>query len=182
MRSSSLRVCGSQPTAPIAAAFGAAGSNALVLLLLDTQHYGTLIAQVFFGLWLVPIGYLAYKSAGWFPKWLGVVLIVGAVCYLVDLLVAFLAPDLGQKVHTFLVHPVSNCGNRDGPLPACDWGEDRKAGRAHSRRCVNDALNGFVDPVRRLGRLTPGTIQSSCDSRNLRGSEHIVLENIPGLS
>src|SRR3989441_11034817 len=58
-----------------AAAFGTAGSNALVLLLLDTQHYGTLIAQVFFGLWLVPLGYLAYKSAGLFPKWLGVVLI-----------------------------------------------------------------------------------------------------------
>src|SRR5947209_1052837 len=42
------------------AALGTAGSNALVLLLLDTQHYGTLIAQVFFGLWLVPLGYLAY--------------------------------------------------------------------------------------------------------------------------
>jgi hypothetical protein len=28
-------------------AFGAAGSNALVLLLLDMQHYGTLTAQVF---------------------------------------------------------------------------------------------------------------------------------------
>ena len=45
-----------------AAAFGIAGSNALVLLLLDIQHYGTLIAQIFFGLWLVPLGYLAYKS------------------------------------------------------------------------------------------------------------------------
>lgn len=42
-----------------ATAFGIAGSNALVLLLLDTQHYGTLIAQVFFGLWLVPLGYLS---------------------------------------------------------------------------------------------------------------------------
>ena len=60
-----------------AAALGTAGSNALVLLLLDTQHYGTLIAQVFFGLWLVPLGYLAYKSSGMFPKWLGVLLIVG---------------------------------------------------------------------------------------------------------
>src|ERR1017187_4521061 len=48
--------------ASYAAAFGTAGSNALVLLLLDTQHYGTLSAQVFFGLWLVPIGYLANKS------------------------------------------------------------------------------------------------------------------------
>jgi hypothetical protein len=87
------------------AAFGAAGSNALVLLLLDTQHYGTLIAQVFFGLWLVPLGYLAYKSEGWFPKWLGVVLIVGGVCYLVDLLALFLVPDFGQMIHTFLVIP-----------------------------------------------------------------------------
>src|SRR5437870_2351745 len=85
-----------------AAAFGTAGSNALVLLLLDTQHYGVLIAQIFFGLWLVPLGYLAYKSAGWFPKWLGVLLIVGGVCYLVDLLALFLVPDFGQQIHLFV--------------------------------------------------------------------------------
>jgi hypothetical protein len=87
-----------------AAAFGAEGSNALVLLLLDTQHYGTLVAQVFFGLWLVPLGYLAYQS-GMFAKWLGVVLVVGGVCYLVDLLAAFLAPELGQAIHAFVVVP-----------------------------------------------------------------------------
>jgi hypothetical protein len=86
------------------AAFGTAGSNALVLLLLDTQHYGTLIAQVFFGLWLVPLGYLAYKS-GLFPKALGVVLVVGGACYLVDLLAAFLVPDFGQTIHSFIVIP-----------------------------------------------------------------------------
>ena len=85
-----------------AAAFGTAGSNALVLLLLDTQHYGTLIGQVFFGLWLVPLGYLAYKSSGMFPKWLGVLLIVGGVGYLVDLLALFLVPDFGQKIHPFV--------------------------------------------------------------------------------
>ena len=92
------------------AALGTAGSNALVLLLLDTQHYGTLIAQVFFGLWLVPLGYLAYKSLGMFPKWLGVLLIVGGVCYLVDLLALVLVPDFGQTItpdlpgthHTFV--------------------------------------------------------------------------------
>jgi hypothetical protein len=87
------------------AAFGTAGSNALVLLLLDTQHYGLLIAQIFFGLWLVPLGYLAYKSAGWFPKWLGVLLVVGGVCYLVDMLALFLVPDFGQKIHLFVVIP-----------------------------------------------------------------------------
>jgi hypothetical protein len=83
---------------------GAAGSNAMVLLLLDTQHYGLLVAQIFFGLWLVPLGYLAYKS-GMFPRWLGSVLIVGGVCYLADLLAAFLVPDIGQQIHTFVVIP-----------------------------------------------------------------------------
>src|ERR1700739_1014983 len=43
-------------------AWGIEGSKAMVLLLLDAQHYGTLIAQVFFGLWLIPLGYLANKS------------------------------------------------------------------------------------------------------------------------
>ena len=85
-----------------AAAFGTAGSNALVLLLLDTQHYGTLIAQVFFGLWLAPLGYLAYKSSGMFPRWLGVLLIAAAACYVVDLLAAFLIPDVAAMIHPFV--------------------------------------------------------------------------------
>jgi hypothetical protein len=87
-----------------AAAFGAAGSDALVLLLLDAQHYGTLVAQIFFGLWLVPLGYLTHKSR-LFPKWLSAVLVVGGVCYLLDLLAAFLVPTLGQAVHGFVVVP-----------------------------------------------------------------------------
>jgi hypothetical protein len=87
-----------------AAAFGVAGSNALVLILLDIQHYGTLIAQVFFGLWLVPLGYLAYQSK-LFPKWLGVLLVAGGVCYLIDLLAAFLAPGLSQSIHSFVIIP-----------------------------------------------------------------------------
>jgi len=84
------------------AAFGAAGANALVLLLLDIQHYGTLSAQVFFGLWLAPLGYLAYKS-GLFSKVLGVALIAATVCYLVDLFAAFLVPDIGTQIHPFIV-------------------------------------------------------------------------------
>jgi len=85
-----------------AAAFGTAGSNALVLLLLDIQHYGTLSAQVFFGLWLAPLGYLAYTS-GLFPKALGVVLAAATVSYLLDLIGAFLAPDFGRQIHPFLI-------------------------------------------------------------------------------
>ena len=87
-----------------ATAFGAAGSNALVLLLLDLHHYGYLIAQIFFGLWLVPLGYLAYRS-GMFPRALGVVLIGAGGSYLIDMLAAFVAADLWKAAHTFLAIP-----------------------------------------------------------------------------
>ena len=87
-----------------AAAFGAAGSNALVLLLLEIHHYGFLAAQIFFGLWLVPLGYLAYRSE-MFPKALGAALIVGGSCYLVGLLAVFLVPDSGEKINVFVTIP-----------------------------------------------------------------------------
>src|SRR2546425_905172 len=83
-----------------AAAFGIAGSNALVLLLLDIHNYGFLIAQVFFGLWLAPLGYLAYKSK-MFPRALGVVLIAAGISYVLDLFVAFASPELSRTVHMY---------------------------------------------------------------------------------
>ena len=82
------------------AALGTAGSSAMVLLMVDIQHYGLLSAQIFFGLWLAPLGYLAYRS-GWFPKALGVVLVAAAASYLIDLLAAFLVPDLGKAIHGY---------------------------------------------------------------------------------
>jgi hypothetical protein len=85
-------------------ALGIGGSRAVVLLLLDAQHYGLLTAQIFFGLWLAPLGYLAYKS-GWFPKALGILLCVASGCYLVDMLAAFLSPGFDQKIHALIVIP-----------------------------------------------------------------------------
>jgi hypothetical protein len=38
-----------------------------------------------------------------FPKALGVALVAATVCYLVDVLVAFLVPDLGKQIHAFVV-------------------------------------------------------------------------------
>ena len=81
-----------------------AGSNALALLLVDAQHYGILVAQIFFGLWLMPLGYLAYRS-GWFPKALGVALVVGGAGYLVDTFAAFLVPDVGRAIHGSITIP-----------------------------------------------------------------------------
>jgi hypothetical protein len=80
------------------AAFGAAGAKGLVLLLLEMHHYGFLVAQIFFGLWLVPLGYLAWKS-GMFPRVLAVMLGIGGAGYLVGLLAVFLAPEVGEKIN-----------------------------------------------------------------------------------
>jgi hypothetical protein len=82
-------------------ALGTASLNGLVLLLVDAHHYGLLTAQIFFSLWLVPMGYLAYKS-GWFPKALGSVLVAASISYLVDMLLAFLAPAFGKEIHSYL--------------------------------------------------------------------------------
>jgi hypothetical protein len=60
---------------------GAEGPDTLVLLMLDLQHSlqhsGYLVAQIFFGLWLFPLGILAYRSR-MFPRPLGVVLMLGS--------------------------------------------------------------------------------------------------------
>jgi hypothetical protein len=82
-------------------AFGPLGASALVLLLLDIQHFTVLAAQVFFGLWLAPLGYLAYRSR-LFPKALGILLIVATVSYLADVVVAFLLPGLAGQIHGYL--------------------------------------------------------------------------------
>jgi hypothetical protein len=83
------------------AAFGTVSANTLVLLLVDAHHYGLLTAQIFFSLWLVPMGYLAYKS-GWFPRGLGIALVAASVSYLVDILAAFLVPDISKEIHVYL--------------------------------------------------------------------------------
>ncbi len=83
-----------------ASSVGASGSNALALALLDLQHYGIFVAQLFFGLWLTPLAYLAYKS-GWFPKPLSIALVLATVSYLIDLFVAFLLPELSASIHSY---------------------------------------------------------------------------------
>ncbi|MEV7009696.1 DUF4386 domain-containing protein [Streptosporangium sp. NPDC051022] len=92
--------------ASYAGALGAQGSDALVLLMLDLQHYGYLVAQIFFGLWLLPLGYLVHRS-GMFPRVLGVLLVLGCAGYLLDTFALFLAPDLGAALEPFAVAPAA---------------------------------------------------------------------------
>jgi hypothetical protein len=87
-------------------ALGAAGSDALVLLMLDLHHHGYLMTQVFFGLWLLPMGYLVYHS-GMIPRVIGVLLIVGCFGYLIDTLARLTAPGPGEALSPFVVTPAA---------------------------------------------------------------------------
>lgn len=94
-----LRVAtGSRMTSP--------ASEGLVQLFVDMHSNGYAIAQIFFGLWLLPLGYLAYKS-GFFPKALGVMLMIGSASYLTELVVGFLFPGIGESALLLLAVPAA---------------------------------------------------------------------------
>jgi hypothetical protein len=84
--------------------FGSTGADALAGLFADTHAAGYLIAQMFFGLWLLPLGYLVVRS-GYVPKVLGVLLAAGGVGYLVDLFARFLAPGVAERISSFVLAP-----------------------------------------------------------------------------
>jgi hypothetical protein len=88
-------------------AFGAEGSQALVLLLMDLQHYGYLISQLAW-LWLFALGLLGYRS-GMFPRWLSFLLMLGTVCYVIDALTRFLAPSFADTSAVIFVLPEILC-------------------------------------------------------------------------
>lgn len=74
-------------------------SQALVLFLLEMHRLGYLIAQIFFGLYLLPLAYLVYRS-GFFPKALGVVLATGCAGYLAGVAVTFASPGFTSNIAT----------------------------------------------------------------------------------
>lgn len=56
-----------------------------VMLYLHNYNNGLQISQIFWGLWLFPLGYLVYKS-GFLPKLLGIFLMAGCFGYLITFL------------------------------------------------------------------------------------------------
>lgn len=69
--------------------FTTAQLQALAYLFLRLHSYGMSLTYIFSGLWLFPLGYLIFRS-GFFPKILGVLLIIGGFGYLIDVFAEFL--------------------------------------------------------------------------------------------
>ena len=64
----------------------------LAMLFLNLYKHGSTIAQIPYGVWLLPLGYLVFKS-GFLPKILGIFLIVDCFGLLIYVCQRFLFPD-----------------------------------------------------------------------------------------
>jgi hypothetical protein len=73
-------------------AFTPAQLQTLSMVFLDIYQHGIMVAEFLWGLWLIPLGLLVYKSR-FVPKVLGVLLIVGCCGHLLSFLSTFLFPD-----------------------------------------------------------------------------------------
>jgi uncharacterized protein DUF4386 len=70
--------------------------QAKAMLSLQSYRDGLLVAQVFWGLWLLPFGYLVYRS-GILPRVLGVLLMLGCFGYLFDFIGKVLFPGYAES-------------------------------------------------------------------------------------
>jgi hypothetical protein len=95
-------------------AFGTHQLNALVMLFLDLHSQGLLIVEIFWGLWLLPLGLLVLK-ARFMPGFIGVLLIVGFLGYLIDFLTRLLFPS-----YTAIVSPIAGA-SKFGELAMILW-------------------------------------------------------------
>lgn len=74
------------------------------------------LAEIFWGLWLLPFGYLIYKS-GLIPKILGVFLILGGIGYIIN----FLGPILDVNFADSLVSTIAKIPSSIGEIGTCLW-------------------------------------------------------------
>ena len=64
----------------------------LAMLLFKINNYASVTLEMFWGLWLLPFGYLAYIS-GFIPRLIGIFLILNGIAYIILSFVSLLFPD-----------------------------------------------------------------------------------------
>lgn len=70
----------------------ASQDTAQMMFYLELHRHGGYVISIFFGLWLLPLGYLVYRSK-FLPKALGVLLMIGCFGYLASCIQGFLFPN-----------------------------------------------------------------------------------------
>ena len=72
--------------------------QALAMFFLYLYKNGFMIAQLFYGAWLFPLGYLVFKS-GFLPRILGIILMIHCVFWLMTFLQFFLFPNFDAIIY-----------------------------------------------------------------------------------
>ena len=80
--------------------FTASQLQTLLSVFLDLHEYGIHIVDIFFGLWLFPMGYLVIKS-NFIPKSIGIFLIIACFGYLLDFVLFFIFPSVKVVISQF---------------------------------------------------------------------------------
>jgi hypothetical protein len=75
--------------------------QAQMMLFLNAFDYGWQIGLAIFGLHLLLLGYLVYKSGGYIPKILGVLLVIASFGYLIDSSGKLLSPTYDANIALF---------------------------------------------------------------------------------
>ena len=78
--------------------------NALSLMFYKLYQQGVIIAQIFWGLWLIPFGLLVYQSK-FLPKLIGIFLVAGGVGYVIASTRILLFPDVSDLVDQIATIP-----------------------------------------------------------------------------
>lgn len=90
--------------------------HAQVMLSLAAYSNGMLVSKIFWGLWLLPFGYLVFKS-GFLPRVLGILLMAGCFGYLIDFFGSVLVAGYPETaIARFVTLPASL-----GEIGTCLW-------------------------------------------------------------
>jgi hypothetical protein len=73
--------------------------DALATLLINVEHQGVFVSELFWGLWLLPLALLVYRSA-FLPRFLGWWLFLNGVAYVTISLTGMLFPEFLEIVKT----------------------------------------------------------------------------------
>ncbi|GAA4670294.1 DUF4386 domain-containing protein [Phytohabitans rumicis] len=82
---------------------GDAAANVQLLYLVSDNVWG--VGALFFGLWLIPMGWCVLRS-GWMPRVLGWILVGGGAGYVLSAFIRYLAPDVPVLAEA-LAYPAS---------------------------------------------------------------------------
>jgi len=97
-------------------AFASAQLQAMAKLSLEAYSNGLLVTRLFWGLWLLPFGYLVLKS-GFLPKLLGLLLMLGCLGYMVNVFGELLVPHYADT----LISNYAGMPAAFGEIGTCLW-------------------------------------------------------------